>query len=85
MVFFHFFVLVFHFKYLLTDLSFKNASTKVFVCQDKRDSQKDVKSNNRKLGKPQNSHTKIGCFYLSQVELLSDLIAYQLCDICLPL
>ena len=52
MVFFHFFVLVFHFKYLLTDLSFKNASTKVFVCQDKQDSQKDVKSNNHKLGKP---------------------------------
>ena len=38
-------VLVFFFsKYLLTDLSFKNASTKVFVRQDKRDSQKDVKA-----------------------------------------
>ena len=46
-------VLVFFFsKYLLTDLSFKNASTKVFVCQDKRDFQKDVKSNSGKLGPP---------------------------------
>ena len=50
----------FFLKYFLTDLSFKNASTKVFFCQDKQDSQKDVKSNNRKLSKPQNSHTKIG-------------------------
>ena len=40
------------FKYLLTDSSFINASTKVFVCQDKQDSQRDVKSNNRKLGQP---------------------------------
>ena len=66
-MFFSFFLFWFFFlKYLLTDLSFRNASKKVFVCQDKRDSQKDVKSNNRKLGKPQNSHTKIGPFILSR-------------------
>ena len=62
MVFFHLFLFWFFFKYFLTDLSFKNAFTKVFFCQDKQDSQKDVKSNNRKLSKPQNSHTKIGRF-----------------------
>ena len=44
-----FFLLLFFLEYLLIDSSFNNASTKVFVRQDKQDSQKDVKSNNRRL------------------------------------
>ena len=50
--FFLFFFGFFFFKYLLTDSSFNNASTKVFVCKDKQYSQEDVKSSNRRDGAP---------------------------------